>query len=526
MVDALRAEGVRTVFGIPGFHNLAIYDALLTQDTIRHVLARHEAGAGFMADGYARASGKPGVAIVTTGPAATYALTPLVESYAGSVPVVLIASDIASELIGRGLGALHEVPNQIDSFRPVSRWAETLGDARAIPGAIAGAFDLLRSGPPGPIVLSIPWDFLGARVDAPQPAGGHGVRPPCHVTDVAEAARLLAGAATPLVISGGGVIAAGAVHELQAVARRLGAPVIASVGGRGAVSERDPMFHGVLSDRRASAEPLKAADVILAVGTKFGHRSLEKLGFTLGPAQSLIHLDVDPAVIGRVFKPRVALVGDARDGLARLAAALGEGTTATGWDRGWLARIKDDVGPRYTPAIAALIDTLRGALPDDAIVVCDQTGLTYWMEYRFPVLLPRTFLYPTGSATLGYAVPAAIGAKVARPDRAVVAVAGDGGFIYSVNELATAVKYRLPIVFLVVNDERFGAIRWLQERLFGRSGETELTNPDFVALARAFGCRAERIDPDGLAAAIARALTADGPTVLELPLAVDPPWEM
>jgi len=172
VVDALRAEGVRTVFGIPGFHNLAIYDALLAQDTIRHVLARHEAGAGFMADGYARASGKPGVAIVTTGPAATYALTPLVESYAGSVPVVLIASDIASELIGRGMGALHEVPNQIDSFRPVSRWAETLGDARAIPGAIAGAFDLLRSGPPGPIVLSIPWDFLGARVDAPQPAGG------------------------------------------------------------------------------------------------------------------------------------------------------------------------------------------------------------------------------------------------------------------------------------------------------------------------------------------------------------------
>src|SRR5207342_247429 len=141
-------------------------------------------------------------------------------------------------------------------------------------------------------------------------------------------------------------------------------------------------------------------------------RTLEKLGLTLGPAQWLIHLDLDPNVIGRVFKPRVALVGDARDGLARLVAALGEGTTATGWDRGWLARIKDDVGPRYTPAIAALIDTLRGALPDDAIVVCDQTGLTYWMEYRFPVLLPRTFLYPTGSATLGYAVPAAIGAKV------------------------------------------------------------------------------------------------------------------
>jgi acetolactate synthase-1/2/3 large subunit len=526
VVEALRRERVRHVFGIPGFHNLAIYDALLRQRDVVHVLARHEAGAAFMADGYARAGGEPGVVLVTTGPGATNALTPLVESYAGSVPVVLIASDIASELVGRDLGALHEVPNQIDCFRPVTRWAEALTEARAIPGAIAGAFDLLRTGRPGPIALSIPYDFLNAGVEAPQPTGGHGARPPCHVADIAHAVRLLAGAARPLVVAGGGVIAAGAERELQDLARRLGAPVIATVAGRGAVGERDALFHGVLPDRRACAEPLRAADVILAVGTKFGHRSLEKLGVTLDPGQALIHLDLDSAVIGRVFKPRVALVGDARDGLRRLRAGLGEGAAAAGWHCEWLAERRADAGPRYTPAIAALIDTLRAALPDDAIVVNDQTGLTYWMEWRFPVLRPRTFLYPTGSAALGYAVPAAIGAKLARPERAVVAVAGDGGFVYSVNELATAVKYRLPIVFLVVNDERFGAIRWLQERLFGRSGESDLTNPDFPALARAFGCRGDRVDATGLGDALRRALGADGPTVLELQAAVDPPWEM
>jgi acetolactate synthase-1/2/3 large subunit len=281
----------------------------------------------------------------------------------------------------------------------------------------------------------------------------------------------------------------------------------------------------VLPDRRACGEPLRRADAILAVGTKFGHRSLEKLAVTLGPEQALIHLDLDPGVIGRVFKPRVALVGDARDGLLRLRSGLGDAAPAAGWDRGWLAERRADAGPRYTPAIAALIDTLRAGLPDDAIVVNDQTGLTYWMEWRFPVLRPRTFLYPTGSATLGYAVPAAIGAKIARPDRAVVAVAGDGGFLYSVNELATAVKYRLPIVFLVVNDGRFGAIRWLQEKLYGRAGESELTNPDFPSLARAFGCHAERVDAAGLGAALRRALGAAGPTVLELPAAVEPPWE-
>jgi thiamine pyrophosphate-dependent acetolactate synthase large subunit-like protein len=282
----------------------------------------------------------------------------------------------------------------------------------------------------------------------------------------------------------------------------------------------------VLPDRRACAEPLRSADVILAVGTKFGHRSLEKLGVALDAGQALIHLDLDPAVIGRVFKPRVAVVGDARDGLVRLLAGLGPGGAATGWDGPWLARLRADAGPRYSPAIAGLIDTLRAALPDDTIVVNDQTGLTYWMEWRFPVLQPRTFLYPTGSATLGYAVPAAIGAKIARPDRPVIAVAGDGGFMYSVNELATAVKYRLPIVFLVVNDGRFGAIHWLQETLFGRAGESDLANPDFPALARAFGCRGERVDAAGLGDALRRALAADGPIVLELPVAVDPPWEL
>jgi len=525
VVEALGAEGVRHVFGIPGYHNLAIYDALLRQRHITHVLARHEAGAAFMADGYARAGGEPGVVLVTTGPGATNALTPLVESYAGSVPVVLIASDIASDLVGRDLGALHEVPNQIECFRPVARWAEALTEARAIPTAIAGAFDLLRTGRPGPMVLSIPYDFLTARVEAPAPSGGHGARPPCHVRDVQEAARLLAQASRPLVVTGGGVVAAGAQQELRAVVQRLGAPVIATVAGRGVIGEREPAFQGVLADRRACREPLAAADVILAVGTRFGHRSLEKLAVTLSPAQALIHLDLDPTVIDRVFKTRVAIVGDARDGLARLVAALGGGAPAAGWDRAQLARLRADAGPRYTPAIAGLIDTLRTALPDDAIIVNDQTGLTYWMEWRFPVLAPRTFLYPTGSAALGYAVPAAIGAKVARPERAVVAVAGDGGFMYSLNELATAVKYRLPIVFLVLNDERFGAIKWLQELMFGKWGEADLTNPDFPALARAFGARGERVDPAGLGAALRRALAADGPTVIELPIAIDPPWE-
>jgi thiamine pyrophosphate-dependent acetolactate synthase large subunit-like protein len=528
VVSALTREGVRHVFGIPGIHNLAIYDALLRQSAITHVLARHEQGAAFMADGYARASGKPGVVVVTSGPAATNTLTPLSESYAGSVPVLVVMSDIALALVGRDLGALHEVPNQIECFRPVTRWAEALGETAAIPTSITAAFELMRSGRPGPMALSIPNDLLFARAEASLPAAGDAARPPCHVADVEAAARRLRAAGRPLIITGGGVIAAGGERELVAVARRLGAPVVSTVGGRGALDERDPLWHSVLPDRRATADALRAADVVLAVGTKLGHRSLEKLGVTLGAGQTLIQLDIDPAVIGRAFKADVAVVGDARDGLARLLEALDGRAPSRGWDRGWLAGLRKDAGPRFTADVAAAIAALRRALPDDAIVVNDQTGLTYWMEHRFPVYAPRTFLYPTGSAVLGYAVPAAIGAKLARPERAVIAVAGDGGFMFSVAELATAVKYRLPIVFLVVNDNRYGAIKYLQERMYeGRWGESDLANPDFPALARAFGAHGERLaNVDALPAAIERALAASGPTVLELRMTIEPPWEI
>lgn len=529
VVEALRANGVRHVFGIPGIHNLPVYDALLRQRDIVHVLARHEAGAAFMADGYARASGQPGVVIVTTGPGATNTITPLAESYAGSMPVVVIMSDVATPLLGRDLGALHEVPDQIRCFVPVTRMAETVTDLAAIAPTIAGAFALGRTGRAGPVALSIPNDLLFARGEGPEARAGGGRRPPCHVADVAAAAERLRGARRPLVISGGGVVSAGAEAALLAVARRLGAPVVTTVMGRGAVDERDPLWHSVLPDRRATTPVLQAADVILAVGCRFAHRSAEKLNAAIDPGQCLIHLDIDPAMIGRLFKAQVPVVGDARDGLERLGEALGPaGGPPPEWDRAWLARVREDAGARYTPEIARAIAAVRAALPEDGIVVGDQTGLAYWMEWRYPVRRPRTFLYPVGSATLGYALPAAIGAAFACPGRRILSVSGDGGFLFSVGELATAVKYDVPVVFLVVDDGRFGAIKWLQERLFeGRWGEADLVNPDFAALARAFGARGEQVAGlDDLPRALEAAFAHAGPSVLTLPLSVDPPWDL
>jgi thiamine pyrophosphate-dependent acetolactate synthase large subunit-like protein len=528
VVEALRAEGVHHVFGLPGVHNLAIYDALIRQHDIAHVLSRHEQGAAFMADGYARSSGHPGVVVATTGPGATNVLTPLVESWAGSQPILALMSDIPVALIGKGLGALHEVPNQIDCFKPVCRWAETIRDGRAIRAAVERAFHLFRTTRPGPVALSLPTDLLVAKTEGRREKP-RGRLPVCDPRKIIAAARRLRAAKRPLIVAGGGVIASGGAGELTALAHRLVAPVITSVMGRGSIPETDPFWLGVLPNYRATQAALEQADVVLAVGCRFAHRSTKGLMLKLDfkPGQALIHIDIDPTVIGLMHKPALGIVGDARDGLRGLLASLGYGAAASEWDPSWLRAQREVRWPRYTDVVDRLIQILRGALEPGAIVVNDQTGLNYWMEWHFPVLEPRTFLYPVGSATLGYGVPAAIGAKIAHPDRQVLAVLGDGGFMFSVNELATAVKYGLGIVFLVLNDQRYGAIKYLQEGMFGKYGEVDLANPDFPAMARAFGALGVRAEGlDDLPKALDRALRHEGPTLLELPMAVEPPWEL
>ena len=529
VVAALEAEGVRHVFGIPGVHNLAIYDALLRQERISHILARHEQGAGFMADGYARASGRPGVVVVTTGPGATNALTPLVEAQAGSQPVLLVMSDIPAALIGQDVGALHEVPNQIECFRPVCRWADALRGGAEIPGAVQGAFHLFRTGRPGPVALSIPTDVLNAPVAARLTPAGAGRRPPCDVGLIEEAARYLARAERPLLVAGGGAIAADATGELQALARRLRAPVITSVMGRGAIAETDPLWQGVLPNRRATQDALEAADVMLSVGCRFSHRSTKGLLLNLAfrPDQALIQIDLDPRTIGRMHVPALGIVGDARDGLAGILAALPAGAPTARWDWAALRRARDARHPRYTTVIDGLLRVLREAVPANGIFVGDQTCLNYWMEWHLPILAPRTFLYPIGSATLGYGVPAAIGAKVAQPDCPVVVVVGDGGLLFTGAELATAAKYRLPVVFVVMNDQDYGAIQYLQTRLYGRTGEHALGGPDVLALARAFGVDAYQAStPEALRPALEKALALGGPALIEVPVAIEPPWEL
>ena len=325
------------------------------------------------------------------------------------------------------------------------------------------------------------------------------------------------------------MIAASAAGEFLALARRLRAPVVTSVMGRGSIPETDPLWLGVLPNRRATQGALEAADVILAVGCRFSHRSTKGLLLNLEfrPDQALIQIDLDPRTIGRMHVPALGIVGDARDGLAGLLGAMPAGAPVSEWDWTALHRARDTRSPRYTATTDGLLRALREALPADGIVVGDQTGLNYWMEWHLPILAPRTFLYPIGSATLGYGVPAAIGAKVACPDRAVVAVVGDGGLLFTAAELATAAKYRLPVVYVVMNDQDYGAIRYLQAQLYGRTGEHALAGPDVLALARAFGVEAyQAASPEALRPVLDEALALSGPALIEVPLAIEPPWEL
>jgi acetolactate synthase-1/2/3 large subunit len=437
-------------------------------------------------------------------------------------------SDIPAALIGKGLGSLHEVPNQIDCFKPLCRWAETIYDAREIPAAVERAFHLFRTARPGPVALSLPTDLLVAKTEGRRESF-RDEPPVCDPRLIDKAAGLLRAAKRPLIVAGGGVISAGASAELAALAHRLGAPVVTSVMGRGSIPETYPLWLGVLPNYRSTQAALESADVVLSVGCRFAHRSTRGLMLKLEfkPEQALIHIDIDPSVINLMHRARVGIVGDARNGLRGLLATLGKGSPAAEWDTAWIRSQREIRWPRYTETVDRLMRMLRQALEPSAIVVNDQTGLNYWMEFHFPVLEPRTFLYPVGSATLGYGVPAAIGAKIAHPDRQVLAVLGDGGFMFSVNELATAVKYGLGIVFLVLNDQRYGAIKYLQEGIFGKYGEVDLANPDFPALARAFGAEGLRVESvDELPRALDKALGHAGPTLLELPIAVDPPWEL
>ena len=525
LVEALRAEGVRTVFGIPVLHNLHVYEALRRCPAIRHITTRHEKGAAFMADGYARASGEPGVCLTITGPGAANTLTAVGNAYSDSSPVLCISSEIAADFIGQGKEVFHELKDQLGLFAGVTAWNERVVSVAEIPGAVHRAVCSLRTGRPRPAHLDVPIDVLAARgqveIVGPEPLAP----PAADRGQVREAAALLAAAHVPLIYVGGGAVLAGASAALVRLAERLGAPVVSDYMGKGAFPEDHPLSLGCGPWRRGLiADYLARADLLLVVGARLG--PVETRDWSLRLPKTLVHVDIDPTVVGRHYPATVGVIGDARVALEQITAVLDALAQHPGpspaaeiarWQAAERAQLQGELGFGFMAAMQA-------ALARDAIIVNDAALVNAWTARCLPACTPRSFLFPNGFAALGFGLPAAIGAKIVCPERQVVVVCGDGGFLFTGQELATAVQYGVNVIAVVFNDGGYGSIARLQQAHFGATFAADLVNPDFVRLAEAFGAWAARAStPEEVGAALAAALAADRPALIEVLARLDPP---
>ena len=526
VVKALAAQGVKAVFGIPGVHNLDIYDALLDTPEIAHYVVRHEQSASFMADGYARATGEVGVVLLITGPGLTNALTGIAQAYSDSSPLLVISSQVASPLADKERGSLHELRDQLGVVRPVTIYNQRIARAEDIFPAVQAALKCIAEGRPRPIHLEIPTDVLEAiaEIAVPEPdeppVAASCRRPGPDAARIRRAADLLVRAEHPLILAGGGCVTAGAGQELLAIAELLQAPVLLTGNGKGAVPEDHPLVLGNLSYDEALADLMSKSDALLAVGTRFSAMSTR--GFSWPVPQRLVHIDIDPGEIGRNYPAKVGIISDAKFGLAALHEALESWAPEPRPSRAAeAAEIRASVRPAVMgegPWEMAALRVIRDALAPEDILVNDMTMLSYAAARYYPVLRPRTFMAPRGYGTLGFSYPAALGAQVGRPNRRVVSISGDGGFLFTGVELATAAQYQLPVVALIVNNQGYGVVKRNQMRRFGRSIDVDLHTPDYLNLAEAFGVAAERIPGvDALGGALERAFRERRPYIVEMP---------
>ena len=516
VVESLEALGADTVFGLPGIHALGIWEALRTS-RLRSIAFRSELNAGFAADGYARVSGRPAPLVLSTGPGALISLATLMEAASSHVPVVAVASQIPSELVGRGRGYLHELPDQLASFAPVVKWAARASSSDEIPDLLAEAWRRSLTPPTGPVFVEVPVDFLTGEASLPPVAeldGTPETLPLPSESDLAEVARILAEAERPVVWAGGGVLRAGAWDGLLALAERLDAPVVTTFMGKGAFPEDHPLFAGSACYDPRQRRVLESADVLLCVGSELGSETT--YDYSLAPAGRIVQIDAAPERIGATY-PALGLVGDAGPVLAELLARLEQGAR-DGASRAASARqhVEDGLAAAGFDLELGLLRTIRAALPRDALHAWDMTILAYDGSCYFPALSPRRYLYPLGSGTLGYAWPAALGAKAALRQTPALAVAGDGGIHYGLTELATARQYGLDAKLLLVDDSAYGVLREYQEGTYGETHAVELVQPDFVAVCDAFGVPVRASSPETLAADLAWAFATEGPAVVVL----------
>ncbi|MCX4236467.1 thiamine pyrophosphate-binding protein [Streptomyces sp. NPDC020707] len=519
VVETLTGLGATTVFGLPGQHALGMFDALRRSD-LTYIGLRVENNAGFAADAYGRITGEAAPLLLSTGPGALTSLAALQEAAAASAPVLAISSQIPGAGLGGGRhGYLHELPDQQASFRGVVKSVHTVRTQSQIPSAIAEAWESALTAPHGPVWVEIPQDVLLAETALPAvtavDAAPHDLPPRPELTAVA--ADLLANAARPVIIAGGGVVRADASGKLRQLAERLNAPVVTTFGGKGAFPWNHPLSLRSWLEDRHTTDFLEDADVVLVVGSGLGELSSNY--YTFKPRGRVIQIEAD---LGKLESnhPALGIHADARLALSALLETITEkrqDATAADRVRTVLDLVRERIDAQELTLEQQVLAAVREALPDRSASFWDMTILAYWAWSAFDARRPNTMHSAQGAGGLGYAFPAAIGGAVADPTHPVLAVSGDGGALYSIAELATARQHDLDVTWLIVDDGGYGILREYMTDAFGRSTATELTRPDYVALAESFGVPGVRTTPDTLAADLAKALGTPGPSVVVLP---------
>jgi acetolactate synthase-1/2/3 large subunit len=522
VVQGLARNGIDTVFCLPGVQNDHLFDAFhKAQDKLRLIHTRHEQGAGYMALGAALATGKPAVYSVVPGPGFLNTTAALCTAYACNAPVLALVGQIQAAAIGRNLGFLHELPDQLAVMRALTKWAERISGPAEAPARTREAFRQMRAGRPRPVALECPIDVWSRAASVVPLAAAEPDPIAVDLDGVAAAAELLGAAEQPLIVVGGGAQDAG--PEVTALAEALQAPVVSHRTGRGVVDSRNPLSVNVELGPRL----WQHADVVLAVGTRL---QLQLMTWGVDDQVKIVRVDADPEELDRLRPPTVGLVGDAAPILRALIDALPKHNHRRASRADELRALKAESDARlarFQPQIGFL-DAIRAELPENGIFVDELTQLGYMARLTFPVYRPRSFITPGYQGTLGWGVATALGVKVARPDAPVVVVSGDGGFMFTMPELATAAQFRIPVVVVLMNDGAYGNVRRTQVEDFGnRVIASDLANPDFLKLADSFGILGLRATtPDQLRRALRQAFAANAPALIEVPVGPMPnPWK-
>ena len=512
-VVGLLAEhyGVDTVFGIPGVHNIELYRGL-HRFGVRAVSPRHEQGAGFMADGWSVVTGRPGVCTLISGPGLTNALTPMAQAFHDSRPMLVLAATTPTDALGKRFGPLHDLDDQAVMARTVTAFSETVLSPDDVPALVARAFDVFRSARPRPVHLAFPTDLLELEVEPFVPVPSTARRAGPDAAQVAEAVRLLAGSASPVVIAGGGAIDAG--PALRALAERLDAPVVLTGNAKGVLPSSHPLCVGNPLFEPGIQARIEACDAVLVVGTELSDADLYNGGRALRFAGPVVRIDIDAEQLPRRMQPTVGMAADASAALSALSAELPSAdrngaARAAEWRAVWQAGVPARLAP-WLEAFAA-------AVPLDAIVALDSTQLAYSAHMTVPCEQPRSWLAPYGLGTLGCAVPMAVGAKIAAPQRPVLALAGDGGWLFTVAEMATATDMQLGIVLVLWDNRGYAQIRQSFDDVDAPRMGVDVSSHDPEAIARGFGWATSTVhEPAELAPAVAAAFAAGGPHMVRV----------